>query len=54
MFLCTVVLHKYKKTFRNDVHNLLHNTYVRIKIYLAFYHGIVNIAIEGHHIRNTN
>jgi hypothetical protein len=51
MFVCTTVLYKSMKSFRNAVHNFFHNTHVQSKIYLEFNHGIVHIANEGCHIR---
>ena len=39
---------------RNDVCNLLVNTYAHIKIYREFFHGIIYIANEGRHVRIWN
>jgi len=36
---------------RNDVYNVFVNTHVRIKIYRAFYHGIIYKANEGRHAK---
>jgi len=33
---------------------LKHETNVPIKIYQAFYHSIIYIANEGHHVRISN
>jgi hypothetical protein len=60
MFVCTMVLYKYMKSLRNDVHNLSANAHVRRKISQEFYHDIVDmyiflyIANEGCHIRINN
>jgi hypothetical protein len=37
------------KTLRNEVNNFYDNAHVQIKMYQEFYHGIIYIAIEGHH-----
>jgi hypothetical protein len=46
-----MVLYKYMKSLGNDVHNLSINAHVQSKIYREFYHNIVYIPNEGHHIR---
>jgi hypothetical protein len=51
MFICTIVMHEYMKSLRNDVNNLLDNKHVKIKIHWQFYHNIIYIANEGHHVR---
>jgi hypothetical protein len=37
--------------FWNYLNNLFDNVHMQIKIYWEFYHGIIYIANEGHHIR---
>ena len=44
-------LYEYMNLLKNDVYNLFVNTHVRIEIYREFYHGIIYIANEGHHVR---
>ena len=44
-------MHEYMKSLRNDVNNLLDNKHVKIKIHWQFYHNIIYIANEGHHVR---
>ena len=51
MFVCTTVLYEYMNLLGNDVYNLFVYTHVRIKIYQEFYHSIIYIANEGHHVR---
>jgi len=51
MFVCTTDLYELMNLLRNDVYNLFINTHVRIKIYCGFYHSIIHIASEGHHVR---
>ena len=45
-----MVLCEYMKSLGNDVNNLSDNMYVRIKIYLEFYHSILLLANEGRHM----
>jgi hypothetical protein len=49
--LCTAVLYEYINSLGNDVCNLFINMHERIKIYREFYHCIIYIANEGHHVR---
>jgi hypothetical protein len=51
MVVCPTALYKYIKSHSNDVHNMSDNTHVQIKIYQEFYHSIIYIASEGHHVR---
>jgi hypothetical protein len=53
MFVYTTVLYEYMKSLRNDVHNLLDNVHVPIKIYLKIYNDIVYITNKWRHIRIT-
>ena len=48
---CTMVLYEYMNSLRNDGYYLFVNTHVQIKIYREFYHGIIYIDNEGHHVR---
>ena len=53
MFLCTMVMYEYMKSLRIDVNNLFDNRHVWNKIYQEFYHSIIYIAKERHHVRIT-
>ena len=50
MFVCTMVLYEYMKSLRNDLNNLFDNTHEQIEIYREFYHSMIYIANEGHHV----
>ena len=51
MFVCITVPYEFMNLLWNDVYNLFVNMHVRIKIYQEFYHGVIYIANEGHHVR---
>jgi hypothetical protein len=38
------------KSLRNDLNNLFDNTHEQIEIYQEFYHSMIYIANEGHHV----
>jgi hypothetical protein len=50
MFVCPTALYKYMKSHSNDFFNMSDNTHMQIKIYQEFYHCIIYIANEGHHV----